>query len=242
MKRVRGIGSVVAGAAASMIATCGGPSAQAAEIEVTYGATLNVGTVEEPASLQSLPLPAGTFFTLAAEFDTGTEDQWNTGAYIYGPSAATIVIGIPGAALETYRALAPVDILLSDPSWIGSGGPGPYSAGFISLSSRGDGSLQSVFESSTAAFDAGNPSSTLLYDYASSFEFTGRPFVVSVDDLGPLGSGMDVLSVFDNSVSNVTTSIGIVPELSTWAMTIAGFAALGLADIRTRYKVDPARV
>jgi hypothetical protein len=111
-------------------------------------------------------------------------------------------------------------ILLSDPSWATFGGPAPYSAGFFPTFPAG--AINSVFGSSTASFQAGDPSPTMFYDYQNNFSFTGPgPLTVL------LSGGQ--LTLYNNSVSDVTAAIFPVPELSTWAMMAFGFAGLGMA-------------
>jgi hypothetical protein len=119
--------------------------------------------------------------------------------------------GEPGALL----------ILLSDPSWATFGGPAPYSAGFFTISFRGGG-VNSVFDASTAAFQAGDPSPTTFYDYQYNFTFTGQ------EPLTVLLSGGQ-LALYNNSLSDVTAAIFPVPELSTWAMMAFGLAGFGMA-------------
>src|SRR6202044_624448 len=89
-------------------------------------------------------------------------------------------------------------ILLSDPSWATFGGPAPYSAGFFRTFPAG--AINSVFGSSTASFQAGDPFPTLFYDYQSNFSFDGP---------GPLTvllSGGH-LALYANSLSDVTAAI-----------------------------------
>jgi len=67
------------------------------------------------------------------------------------------------------------------------------------------------------------------------FDNTAKHFVIA----GPSGGSFDLhvqdLSVFTGgSVSPVTGFITAVPETSTWAMLIAGFAAVGFAAYRRR--------
>ncbi len=127
-----------------------------------------------------------------------------------------------GATDETYQGEpGALLILLSDPSCATFGGPAPYSAGFFTISFMGGG-VNSVFDASTAAFQAADPSPTLFYDYQYNFSFTGQePLTVL------LGGGH--LALYNNSVSDVTAAIFRVPEVSTWVMMAFGFAGLGMA-------------
>jgi hypothetical protein len=84
------------------------------------------------------------------------------------------------------------------------------------------GGVNSVFDASTAAFQAGDPSPSLFYDYQYNFSFTGQ------EPLTVLLSGGQ-LALYNNSVSDVTAAIFPVPEVSTWAMMAFGFAGLGMA-------------
>lgn len=200
------------GAVFALISVSCGP-ARAEKFELFYRATLN----EEP-SLLGQPFPVGTPLTITADFDTSSADYWNTGAYIYTALSPTFVIG---ATTELYEGEpGALLILLSDPSWATYGGPAPYSAGFFRLFPNG--AINSVFGSSTASFQAADPSPTTFYDYQSNFSFAGPgPLTVS------LSGGQ--LTLYANSLSDVTAAIFPVPELSTWAMMAFGFAGLGMA-------------
>jgi hypothetical protein len=211
---------------ALMSVGCGPASAE--KFELVYRATLNEGTAPFSGFI-GLPLPAGTPLTITAEFDTSSADYWNTGAYIYTALSPTFVIG---ATDELYNdELGSLFILLSDPSWATFGGPAPYSAGFFRTFPAG--AINSVFGSSTAAFQASDPSPTAFYDYQYNFSFAGP---------GPLTvllSGGE-LTLYSSSLSDVTASILPVPEVSTWGLMLFGLAGLaGIAYVRGR---APARL
>jgi hypothetical protein len=200
-------------------AVCSG-AASAGEYQLVYHAILNEGA-PPLASLDLTPFAAKTPLTITAEFDTSTGNQWNTGAYIYSVSSATFLIGS-----STYEPQNALDILLSDPSWQSVGGPYPYSAGFIgSEPSKPLGSITSLFDASTNAFDASDPSPTQFYEYEHNFDFTdGTPLTLFV--AGASGTGQ--LVMYNTSISDVTAAVFLVPELSTWAMMAVGFAGLGM--------------
>ena len=201
------------GAVFALISVSCGP-ASAEKFELVYRATLNEG----PGFIGQ-PFSDNTPLTITADFDTSSADYWNTGAYIYTALSATFVIG---ATTELYEGEpGALLILLSDPSWATFGGPAPYSAGFFTISFRGGG-VNSVFDASTAAFQAADPSPTTFYDYQYNFSFTGQ------EPLTVLLSGGQ-LALYNNSLSDVTAAIFPVPELSTWAMMAFGLAGLGMA-------------
>ena len=231
---------LVRGAAALVLAVFATGTADATEFQLAYNLTVNQGSGPFASLESSGALPAGTQLTLTAKFDTDTADQWNIGAYNSMASLESIVIAVPHAPPAFYTPLsAGIDyILLSDPLWETVGGPGPYSAGLFYLGGGAPGSINSVFGASTQTFDAADPSDTRFDDYQSSFYFDGDPFVVRVQDvMAP--SPLDVLSIFDTSVSGATASIGLVPEPSTWAMLLIGFGGLGLAGYRRTKKRLP---
>jgi len=184
-----------------------------------------------------MSFPAGTTFTATVTFSTGSGNQWSPGAYIYTATSGLFAFKSGTAPAETYRVSAPdtLDILLSDPTWEILGGPGPYTAGFVSISSFG--SFQSVFDAATFPFSAAAPSPTTFYDYSYSYLFTGKPFVIPVVDLTTYSE--DLLSIYTNSISDATASI--VPETSTWAMLLIGFGGLGVAAYRRRWKESAAQ-
>ncbi len=92
------------------------------------------------------------------------------------------------------------------------------------------GSLSSVFGLASQAFEAATPSAAAFSDYNASFYFTGAPLVLDIADAAT--HSPDTLSIFDNSVSDATASIDMIPEASTWAMLLIGFGGLGLAGYR----------
>jgi hypothetical protein len=214
------------------LALLGCDAAKASEFELVYNAILNEGGT--PATLNGAPLPAGTPLTITSEFDTSSADQWNTGAYIYTALSPTFFLGTPAGRYEViWPALS---ILLSDPSWATVGGPSPYSAGFYNVGAS-PGSLNSVFGSSTAVFQAADPSPSRFYDYQYGFDFTGPGPVGLLTVLLDAGS----LAIYTNSVSNVTAAIFPVPELPTWGLALVGFASLaGLAHVRGRASAHPS--
>jgi hypothetical protein len=241
-KFLRGIGSnggfrgfLGAAAILGLAAMLGGPSDARAE-EVVYQGILNAGNPPF-ASLGPMPFPAGTTFTATVAFNTSSGTQWSPGAYIYTATSGLFAFKSGTAPVKTYRVSFPdtLEILLSDPTWEILGGPGPYTAGFISISSFG--SFQSVFDAATFPFSAAEPSPSTFYDYSYSYLFTGKPFVIPVVDLTTHSE--DLLSIYTNSISDATASI--VPETSTWAMLLIGFGGLGFAAYRRRWKESAAR-
>jgi hypothetical protein len=207
---------------ALMSVGCGPASAE--KFELVYSATLNEGSAPLSGFTGQGSLPAGTPLTITAEFDTSSADQWNTGAYIYTALSPTFLIG---AIDELYNEEpGALRILLSDPSWATFGGPAPYSAGFFRTSPAG--AINSVFGSSTASFQAGDPSPTVFSDDQYNFSFAGPgPLTVS------LSGGQ--LTIYSSSLSDVRASILPVPEVSTWGLMLLGFAGLaGVAYVRGR--------
>jgi hypothetical protein len=226
-------GLVEAGILASAALVSG--MAKAAEYELTYDLIVNQGSPPPYASLEVSPLPAGTQVTITATFDTDSADQWNVGAWIYDATIGTIEIKAPGAPPAFYVASPTRQYytILSDPSWETEGGPGPYSVGLFYIAGGGSplsGSLSSVFGLASQPFEAATPSDASFSDYNSSFYFTGSPLVIDVRDA--VTHLPDALSLFDNSVSDATGSIEMIPEASTWAMLLIGFGGLGLAGYR----------
>jgi len=211
-----------------MSVSCG--SASADKFELVYRATLNEGSAPLSGFTGQEPFPASTPLTITADFDTSSADQWNTGAYIYSALSPTFLIGATDELYEDEPDA--LFILLSDPSWATFGGPAPYSVGFFRTFPAG--AINSVFGASTAAFQAGDPSPTVFYDYQDNFSFTGPgPLTVL------LSGGQ--LTIYDNSVSDVTAAILPVPELSTWGLMLFGFAALASAAyVRGRASAHPS--
>ena len=209
--------SMSCGALLTLMSVSCGP-ASADKFELVYRATLNEGSAPLSGFIGPEHFPFGTPLTITADFDTSSADQWNTGAYIYTALSPTFLIG---ATAELYQdEPGALFILLSDPSWATFGGPAPYSAGFFRTFPAG--AINSVFGSSTASLQAGDPSPTMFYDYQNNFSFAGPgPLTVL------LSGGQ--LTLYNNSVSDVTAAIFPVPELSTWAMMAFGFAGLGMA-------------
>ena len=212
-----------------MTVGCGPASAD--KFELVYRATLNEGSAPLSGFAGQEPLPAGTALTITAEFDTFSADQWNTGAYVYTALSPTFLIG---ATTELYPAeQGALFVLLSDPSWATFGGPSPYSAGFFRISPAG--AINSVFGSSTASFEAGDPSSTVFYDYEYNFSFTGPGPLTVLLSGGPL-------TLYSDSVSGVTATVLPAPELSTWALMLFGFAGLAAAAyVRGRPSAHPSQ-
>jgi hypothetical protein len=224
------------GAAILGLATMVGRSTDARAEEIIYQGILNAGNPPF-ATRGSMSFPAGTMFTATVTFSTSSGDQWSPGAYIYTATSGLFAFKSGTAPPETYRVSIPdkLDILLSDPTWEIVLGPGPYTAGFISISSFG--SFQSVFEAATFPFSAAEPSPSTFYDYSYSFLFTDKPFVIPVVDLTTHSE--DLLSIYTNSISDATASI--VPETSTWAMLLIGFGELGFVAYRRRRKGSAAQ-
>ena len=183
--------------------------AKAGEYELTYDLILNQGSAPYASLQSSGALPAGTQVKITATFDTDTADQWNTGAWIYDATIGIIEIEATGAPPVFYTAspARQYDALLSDPSWQTVGGPGPYSVGlfYIGGGSPYSGSLNSVFGLASQPFEAATPSDTSFSDYNASFYFAGSPLVLDIADAAT--HSPDVLSIFDNSVSDATATI-----------------------------------
>jgi hypothetical protein len=211
------------GAALALMSVGCGP-ASADKFELVYRATLNEAGAPLSGFIGQPPLAAGAALTITAEFDTSSADQWNTGAYIYTALSPTFFVG---STTELYEdGPDTLFILLSDPSWATFGGPAPYSAGFFRTSPLG--AINSVFGSSTASFQAGDPSPTVFYDYQSNFSFAGPGPLIVLLSGGPL-------TIYSSSLSDVTASILPVPEASTWGLMLFGFAALaGVAFVCRR--------
>jgi len=228
-------GFLAAAAILGLAALLGKPIDARAE-EIIYQGILNAGNPPF-ASLGSTSFPAGTAFTATVTFSTGSGNQWSPGAYIYTATSGLFAFKSGTGPAQTYRVSIPdtLEILLSDPTWEILGGPGPYTAGFISTSSFG--SFQSVFDAATFPFSAADPSPTTFYDYSYSFLFTDKPFVIPVVDLTTRSEAL--LSIYTNSISDATASI--VPETSTWAMLLVGFAGLGFVAYRRRWKQSAAQ-
>jgi hypothetical protein len=230
------------GAASLAFACLIGASAQAGI--VTYSGQDDGASTSGPwpnsASAESSFLPAaagfGTVYTETFEgLSLGSGPTWSlpgASVTITGPNFGA---GFTGVTNETFGNLYGFNITSGGQNWLGfAGGTATFtfsspdhSFGFYTTG------VQTVFTSSlTVTFDDGT-SQTLnlpinVNGGASYFGFTDTSAFssVTITNLSNDAWGID----------NVSYNYNAVPEPSTWAMLLAGFAGLGFAGYRSSRK------
>lgn len=101
----------------------------------------------------------------------------------------------------------------------------------------GPNSTLGTFPSTTTR--SGGTSTLMFASIAANSGFTSGSLNITVTDLTPSGSSLAAFEFFSNPGSAHTLAIpiaGAVPEASTWAMMILGFAGVGFMAYRRRAK------
>jgi hypothetical protein len=191
------------------------------------------------AALASSPSQATVFtYTTSGCFAVSNCTNFTTSASEPGQGLNFVGIGLPG---DTTSSLA---LDLGSMTLENTFTDNPQGNIFdlqVAFSSPGDGSNSFVAKltgSITKSVKNGSqPAGTITVDFGAGqpISYDGGSFTLTVDDLViNAGSTSGELA---GQISNVVTGVAAVPEPSTWAMMLLGFAGIGFMAYRSKNNV-----